>query len=131
MTKPRLRKLAHWLAVLALTFQALIPLGQAVTLPGSAQPLVICSAFGLKTIYVEGGFGDLPPLPDEPAPAKAKETCVVCLSLAAAALQPPGESTLALPAVRAGATPVLPVAFSPPAMPLLMGIFARPPPQRA
>ena len=126
MLRKRARRPAHWLALLALCLQAAIPLGQAVSLPGSAEPLVICSAFGLRTVYVDAEGRRLPP--GEEAPRGAQDPCVVCLSLTAAALQPPLDIAPAPPAPLAAASGLGRNGFQPQAMPRLLGIFARPPP---
>ncbi|WP_420345374.1 hypothetical protein [Pelagibius sp.] len=124
MAASRLRTLTTWLAALALSLQALIPLGPAISLPGTAEPIVICSALGFKTIYVTFE----PEQPAEQVPSHAEESCPVCLSMTAVGLHPPAEGSALRYGTPAGPDDAANCAFQPHPMHLLMGIFARPPP---
>ena len=64
-----------WVAIYALVFQALTPFAQALPSPGMAEPLVICTQFGPRTL-----------LPNQEPRGAAqrmldKLNCAVCLSI--------------------------------------------------
>lgn len=69
------RRIAAWMAFIALSLQALMPLGQAIPYSGAGGVngyLIICTALGIKQIPNP----DAPPKPDE------RPTCPVCFSFA-------------------------------------------------
>lgn len=64
------RRVAVWFAAFALSLQALVPLGQAVPMPGTAGGgfLVICTSLGIQRI----------PDPDTPRTQDERPACPVC-----------------------------------------------------
>ncbi|MCP5373871.1 MAG: hypothetical protein H6907_19235 [Hyphomicrobiales bacterium] len=63
------------MAVSALFLQALIPLGQALPVPGTSEPLIICTAFGARAALP----GEVPDDNGRRTPDGSK--CLVCASL--------------------------------------------------
>lgn len=64
------RRFAVWFAALALSLQALVPIGQALPMPGGAGAyLVICTALGIQTI----------PDPNAPPKTDDRPVCPVCM----------------------------------------------------
>ena len=56
----RTRRWAAWVGIIALLLQGLLPLTQAVAAPAGddAGFQVICTAYGLKTVSLDGSSGD-------------------------------------------------------------------------
>lgn len=72
-------------ALLGLFFQALMPLAQAIPLgnydDGLTGRIVICSAYGIKTIDLATGI-EVPDDEESPGRQSGSGECVVCLSFA-------------------------------------------------
>jgi len=115
------------LAIFGLIFQALVPFGQAIVLPGVSEPLVICTRMGLIEIDPNTGA----PVKRDGGPSKSADPCLICQSLVTASLQPASHGEPAALPVPAGPS-VFPqyneivegIAFR-------LGVFARPPPAAA
>ncbi len=93
-------RVAAWTAALALLFQALLPLGQALPSPravaaGSGAPLalLICTAWGLKPLAPPDGAAKAPA-------SGAHPSCPICLAFAlGGSLLPPAMAALPAPAM--------------------------------
>lgn len=121
----RVRSFAGVLAIVGLVLQALVPVGQAVTLPSSGLPLVICTQFGARTVVP-----DTDPREDRRS-GPTGASCVVCQALSFSGLDAKPQGT-PLAAVWVAADPPPPArAFVPVASQFLMRISARPPPAGA
>lgn len=93
------RRVAVWFAAFALSLQALVPLGQALPMPGgSGAYLVICTALGIQAI----------PDPNAPPKTDDRPICPVCMARALGA-----ETIVAEPVA------LVPVSFSEVALTIL------------
>ncbi len=115
------------LIIFCLLVQALVPLGQILTWPGTGTPVVICSQFG--TLVVDAETGE--PIRERREPSRNGDFCVLCQVLAATGLLPGATSHNFSVTQTAIAQPCfLEDAASQP-MAFRFGIFARPPPAHA
>ena len=114
------------LIIFCLLVQALVPLGQILTWPGTSTPVVICSQLGPLIVDAETGE----PLKDQRETSRGGDFCVLCQVLTATGLLPEATSHhLAAIPTADGQAPVLEDIASQP-MAFRFGIFARPPPAR-
>jgi hypothetical protein len=115
------------LIIFCLLVQALVPLGQILTWPGTGTPVVICSQFG--TLIVDAETGE--PIREKRDTSRSTEFCVLCQALTASGLLP-SVTSYHFPVTQAAAEQpsALEDAASQP-MAFRFGIFARPPPARA
>ncbi len=120
-----MRNWALALSLFAIVFQALVPLAQAVPLDrGEDSPfdsLVICTAWGLKTIELT--TGEKPPI-EETTPAECPVCTVVSLTVAV-----PGADISAVPYLLCSKKHLLPRAdFQPPYLVVIHKSAIRAPP---
>ncbi len=115
------------LIIFCLLVQALVPLGQLLTWPGTGTPVVICSQFG--TLIVDAETGD--PIKEKRETSLNGDFCVLCQVLTASGfLQEAANRHIPVLQATAEQPSFLEDAASQP-MAFRFGIFARPPPARA
>lgn len=92
------RRFAAWFGIVALLVQVVLPMGQVFAAesddPASGNVRIICTAYGLKAIPVDGDTGD--------NPNDGTSSCPVC-QVHALTLLAPAAVSVPVPAVRSAA----------------------------
>ncbi len=99
------------LALLAMALSLLATITPLWAKNNAGTSILICTAFGSKTITIDKNGNELPDLPQ--IPAHAKNNCALCLAASALATLPPRSAHFALKTDQSRASAVFTLAQNP------------------